>query len=262
MGEQPGANERWAEMLSRWAIPDDLVAAAPESPYFFDPQVFIDAADEAITRVYDTPSDAIAREALPIGGTVLDVACGAGAASVRLDPERVTGVDPNERLLEAFATRAQSVGLKATTIKGTWPDTAAEAPAADVVVCHHVVYNVPDLATFAVALGEHARDRVVVELTAVHPMAWMAPYWQAMHGLEQPDRPVLEDAIAVLEELGVQIQTQRWRRHYPMIGETGDQALQRIARRLCLQQARYEELRRVLTHTPPPRESEVVTLWW
>jgi hypothetical protein len=44
------ANQRWAGMLSRWAIPDDLVAAAPESPYFFSPAVFIDAADEALER--------------------------------------------------------------------------------------------------------------------------------------------------------------------------------------------------------------------
>jgi SAM-dependent methyltransferase len=94
------ANKRWGEMLSHWAIPDDLVVTAPESPYFFDPQVFIAIADEALTREEDTPSDGAAREALPAGRAVLDVGCGAGAASLRLKPDRVAGVDPSPELLE------------------------------------------------------------------------------------------------------------------------------------------------------------------
>jgi hypothetical protein len=71
-------------MLAAWSIPEPIVAAARESPYFFDPQVFIEAADRAIASTGDTPSDTAARAALPTNATVLDVACGAGAASVRL----------------------------------------------------------------------------------------------------------------------------------------------------------------------------------
>jgi hypothetical protein len=67
------------------------------------------------------------------------------------------------------------------------------------VVCHHVVYNVADLASFVRALDERATRRVVVELTAVHPMSWLAPYWKELHDLGQPQRPVADDAIAVLE---------------------------------------------------------------
>src|SRR5215472_8886985 len=98
MADTSDANQRWAQMLSRWAIPEAIVASAPATPYFFHPQVFIDAADEALARTDDTPSDAAAREALPAGGTVLDVACGAGAASLRLHPGRVVGVDPSAPL--------------------------------------------------------------------------------------------------------------------------------------------------------------------
>jgi hypothetical protein len=54
---------------------------------------------------------------------------------------------------------------------------------ADVVLCHHLVYNVSDLAGFVAELASHARARVVVEMTTVHPMAWMTPYWEALHGL-------------------------------------------------------------------------------
>ena len=70
------------------------------------------------------------------------------------------------------------------------------------MVCHHVVYNASDLAGFASALDAHVRRRVVVELTSVHPMGWLTPYWQALHGIDQPDRPTAADAVAVLVELG------------------------------------------------------------
>jgi SAM-dependent methyltransferase len=249
-------------MLGRWAIDEELVAVAPVSPYFFDPRVFIQLADDALARTEDTPPERVAREALPPDGTLLDVACGAGAASLRLRPTRAVGVDSSSPLLSAFVERAQRMGINASTIEGSWPDVAPQTPIADVVVCHHVFYNVPDLAPFVAALSDHARRRVVVELTAVHPMAWMAPYWEAMHGVTQPDRPVAEDAVAVLRELGLTVRQERWRRSYQMIGETGDQALQRIARRLCLPSARHDELRQLLLRKPPPEEREVVMVSW
>jgi len=253
---------QWAEMLARWTIPDDLIAAAPESPYFFEPAVFIEAADEAIERADDTASDRTARQAIPAGGTVLDVGVGAGAASLRLGADRVIGVDPSPVLLDAFAQRATRLGIAPTLVEGTWPTAAPDVDLADVAVCHHVVYNVADLAGFASALAAHARDRVVLELTAEHPMAWMRPYWEALHGLDQPDRPTVEDAIAELTELGFRVHQQRWRRQYQMIGETGNDQVARIGRRLCLPSRRYDELRQLLTAIPVPREREVVTVWW
>lgn len=258
-----GANRRWAAMLAGWSIPDELVATAPESPYFFAPEVFIEIADTALARRVDTPSDAVAREALRPSGTVLDVGVGAGAASLPLRPGHVVGVDPSSELLAAFAERAVRRGVTVTKIKGRWPDIAPHAPMADVVVCHHVFYNVADLADFANALSSHGRYRVVVELTTVHPMAWMAPYWEALHGLRQPDRPTVEDAVEVLAALGIgDVRQQQWARRYQMIGETGPDQLARVARRLCLPAARHEELRRLLVATPPPQDREVATLWW
>jgi SAM-dependent methyltransferase len=262
MADAVDANARWAEMLSQWAIPDDLAKAASTSPYFFDPRVFTQAADEALARARDTASDEAARQALPADGSVLDVACGAGAASLRLHPARVIGLDPSAPLLEAFTERATRLGIDATTVEGVWPDAASQCPITDVVVCHHVAYNIADLATFAKALDEHAGNRVVIELTAAHPMAWMTPYWEGMHGLAQPDRPRAEDAVSVLTELGFKVQQARSKRAYQMIGESGDESLERIARRLCLPPKRYDELRELLVAFPPPLERDMVTLWW
>jgi SAM-dependent methyltransferase len=249
-------------MLADWAVPEEILAAAPGSPFFFDPRSFIGAAEEAVNRRADTPSDAVAREVLPAGATVLDVGCGAGAASLRLRPARVIGVDQSTPLLEAFSDGARRAGVDAEAIEGRWPDCAGEAGTADVVVCHHVFYNVADLAAFAGALSTHARLRVVVELTAVHPLAWLAPYWKALHGLDRPERPTAEDAVAVLEELGLTVGRTRWRRRYEMIGEGGDEAVARIGRRLCIGPDRYEELRALLAVDPPPEDREVVTVWW
>ena len=256
------ANERWGQMLAAWAIPKELLDAATVSPYFFDPKIFAGSADETLERVEDTVSDRVARAALPAHGTVLDVGVGAGAASLRLGAGRIIGVDPNRDLLHAFVERATRRGIDATPVEGTWPDVAADVEPADVVVCHHVLYNVADLAAFARALADHARHRVVIEITAVHPLTWMTPYWQALHRRSQPDRPTADDALAVLAELGIAASQERWWRPMQMIGERGDEAVERIARRLCLSADRHDELRDLLDAVPPPREREVVTIWW
>jgi hypothetical protein len=174
----------------------------------------------------------------------------------------VIGVDPDAELLEAFTTRAARRGMRSTAIQGAWPDVESRTPPAHVAVSHHVVYNVADLAGFATALTAHAERRVVIELTAVHPMTWLAPYWKALHGIRQPDRPTVDDAVALLTGLGLDVRQQRWRRPVQMIGENDAAAVARIARRLCLPADRHDELARVLARDPPPTERDVVTLWW
>jgi SAM-dependent methyltransferase len=249
-------------MLAEWAIPDALIEQARESPYFFDPAVFIAAADEATERPEDTVSDKVARLALADAGSVVDVGVGAGAASLRLRPTTVIGVDPSGEMLDAFSERATRAGISATVVQGTWPGVAPDTPVGDVAVCHHVLYNAADLAPFATALTEHARRLVVVELTKRHPMDWLAPYWEAMWGISQPSQPTADHAVRALAQLGYDVQQQLWTRRIQMIGEAGDHALARIARRLCLPSSRTDELAAVLRQQPPPKDREVVTLWW
>jgi SAM-dependent methyltransferase len=262
--EEGEPNQQWSAMLGQWAIPDAIMAAAPVSPYFFDPTVFTAAADDALARPLDSPSDTAAREALPAEGAVLDIGVGAGAASLRLADRahHLTGVDTSRELLAAFTLRATQLGVANTGIEGRWPEVASLAVPADVVVCHHVLYNVADLAAFAAALSAFATRRVVVELTAQHPMDWMAPYWKAVHGPTLPDRPTAQDAVGVLSSLGLTVHEHRWRRPVQMVGESGTDQVARVARRLCLGPERHGQVRQLLTTIPPPTERDVATLWW
>lgn len=120
------ANRAWAERLAGWAIPDDLVAATSESPFFSDPSVCVRAADEALARPDDTPSDPAARAALPNGGTVLDVGVGAGPASLRLDPDRNIGVDLSPDLPARVSSEPPSAGSSpiASRVDGSTSQTA------------------------------------------------------------------------------------------------------------------------------------------
>jgi hypothetical protein len=93
-------------------------------------------------------------------------------------------------------------------------------------------------------------------------MTWLKPYWRSLYGFNQPDRPTADDAVAVLQEMGLTVHLERWRRRIQMIGETGNEQLIRIARRLCLAPSRHDELRRLLENIPPPVDRDVVTLWW
>jgi SAM-dependent methyltransferase len=253
-----GAAQRWAEELAAWAIPDHIMAQAPESPWAFTPALFTAPAEPQP----DTPSRLRAREALPRGGSVLDVGCGGGAAGLGLVPPagRVTGFDQGADLLALFSSRAEELGVEHEAVQGTWPDEAAKVGPADVVVSHHVAYNVPDLAGFATAMSAHARNRVVIELTGRHPRYGVNHLWRHFWDLERPEGPTADDAVAVLLEAGIDPAVER----APRMGRRPASREVRVAsvrRYLCLPADRDPEIDALLGDDPGP-SGEVVTLWW
>jgi hypothetical protein len=117
---------------------------------------------------------------------------------------------------------------------------------ADVVVCHHVLYNVADLAPFVAALTSHARRRVVAELTERHPLAGLRPLWQRFHGLDRPDGPGAGDAAAALGALGLAV-TRQDRESADRFGHDDfDELVAFTRRRLCLPASRDPEVARAL----------------
>ena len=90
---------------------------------------------------------------------MLDVGVGGGAASLPLAPPAalLVGVDQSEGMLATFADACERRRVAHREVQGSWPDVAGQVEPADVVVCHHVLYNVADVVPFVEALSEHAR---------------------------------------------------------------------------------------------------------
>lgn len=252
------AAERWAAELAAWAIPSAILDAAPESPYGFPAAMFA-----APLGPSDTPSHARAREAMPAGGAVLDVGCGGGAGAFGVVPPAwaVVGVDSAEHMLAAFAAAARERGVRHREVLGSWPAVAAQAGTADVVVAHHVTYNVPDLVPFAAALHHAAHFRVVLEMSDVHPWVPTNALWRQFHDLDRPAGPTAELCAEVLRDAGFAVHLESWDRP-PRRTTDRPATVAFIRRRLCLGADRDPEIDAAL---PPDYEftpRRVATIWW
>jgi precorrin-6B methylase 2 len=257
------AAERWAEALGAHAIPQEILDAAPESPWGFPTALFTPDVDRERRRT--TVSRRKALDALPEGGVVLDVGAGGGAASLPLAPPagRIVAIDPSSELLDAFVAAAGGAGIDHRVIRGTWPEVAGDAPLGDVVVCHHVLYNVPDLVPFAAALTAHARNRVVVEMTERHPMTRLNALFEHFHGLPRPEGPTVSDAVDVLREAGFPVTWEPWvERREAHQHHSPAERVAFIRRRLCLPSERDAEIAALLGPDVEPHERTNVTLWW
>jgi SAM-dependent methyltransferase len=242
-GQEAGALARWREQLEDWAIPEEILAAAPESPWGCPVGLFWSRARRAGSRPV-TPTNREAARFLPAGGTVLDVGAGGGAASLPLAgvAGQLVAVDESPAMVAAFLAAADAAGVAAEGVEGRWPEVAGRVAPADVVVCHHVLYNVADLAPFADALTGHARRRVVAELTDRHPLAGLGPLWRRFHGLERPTGPGADEAMAALEALGLRVARQDWESQDRFGFDDLDELVAFTRRRLCLPADRDPEV--------------------
>ncbi len=196
--------------------------------------------------------------------TVLDVGCGGGRSSLPLGNRlrRVIGVDESPEMLEQFAAAATERQIAFETVLGSWPDVAPQREQVDVAVCHHVVYNVADIAPFVRALSSSAQRGVVVELTKVHPQTPFNELWKRFWDLDRPDEPTAEVFVEVVRELG----------HEPDVVSTPRPArpsqLDRsemvafVRQRLCLSAERDVEIREYLNVRPLLSSDTTVTVSW
>jgi len=249
--------------LASWAIPETVLRAAPESPWGFPPVLFARSAERALADTEFTPSRRRATEAIPPGGSVLDVGAGGGAASLPLAPPAgvLIAVDESQAMLDVFAQGAERCGVRHREIVGRWPDVAPDTPQADVVVCHHVLYNVSDLAPFLSALNDHAQRRVVVELTDRHPQSDLSPLWRSLHGIVRPKGPTASDAAEVAVTLGYIVHIERFERPSLWHDAPRDERVAFARRRLCVGPEHDTEIGAYLDQTADLGR-KLVTLWW
>ncbi|MBO0831413.1 MAG: class I SAM-dependent methyltransferase [Actinobacteria bacterium] len=267
-----GLLDRWRSDLAAWAIPDRITATVEQSPWVLPRQVFARRAD----RVAAAPSGVsyeTAWAALDPPGSVLDVGSGAGAACLPLLPRctALTAVDSDPDMLDQLAQRTAATGVPTRLVPGRWPGAAAESGTADVVTCHHVVYNVPDIQPFLAALTAAAGRLVVLELTSVHPLTSLNALWLRFWNLERPAGPTADDLLAIIAAMGLQASSQRWSRPGSRDYASFEEMTDVTRRRLCLPPDRTGEVAEALTDLGVDPEHpvdlgssgrEVVTISW
>ena len=259
----------WMEQLESWKIPQHILDQADIAPWSQDPATF--AVDDTIDP--RSPIHELAREMLPVeGGTVFDVGCGGGRSSIPLVPRAsfIVAVDESPAMLARFAQSAEEAGVGHSEIRGRFPDVVHEAELAgqplrpcDIVVCHHVFFNVADLEPFVIALTAMARLGVVVVMPRRHPLSSWNPAWKHFWNLDRPNGPTSDDAIAVIRALGFDPEVVVVPRP-PLARHANDpQSLVVSARRrLCLSEDRQGDVTRWLADNPPEFMDEVVVLRW
>jgi SAM-dependent methyltransferase len=267
-----GLLARWRDDLAAWAIPEHILASVPESPWVLPSQVFARRADH-LSAEPAGPSFERAWAALDPPGSVLDVGSGAGAACLPLLPRTtaLTAVDADAGMLALLADRTRARGVTAHLAAGRWPQLAVQVPLADVVTCHHVFYNVPDLEPFVAALTGHASRLVVIEVTTAHPLTSLNELWLRFHGLARPGGPTGDDILAILTAMGLSVEHERWSRparaDYANFAELTDVT----RRRLCLPDQRAADVADALieagvdpSHPQDLGSSgrDVLTIWW
>lgn len=256
-----------------WAIPEEIISAAPESPWGFPSELFVNRTTSALGRPLSL-SHRTTLHALPQDGTILDVGVGGGAGSLPIaaSASLISGVDSSQEMLGAFRLAAEQLGVNSETHLGAWPDISDEVAPVDVVVCHHVLFNVSDLEPFARALSGKARIRVVLEMTPTHPLSWMNDLWMLFHKLERPAGPTFEDAAEALRELGLPAQAAVGDGPPVVSGFAARaDAIALVRKRLCLRPDQDELLADALGDrlreqdglwSAAPLNHSVVTLWW
>ncbi|HEX6596642.1 MAG TPA: class I SAM-dependent methyltransferase [Acidimicrobiales bacterium] len=256
---RPG--DRWREAVSALAVPQAILdAAADPAPVLEASRFRWNPEEDAKQPV--RPSRRRALEALPDGGTVLDVGVGGGASSFGLVPKAglIVGVDPLEAMLDAFAASARELRVEVRPVLGKWPDVAAEVEPADVAVCHHAIYGVAEVEDFLAALTAHARSRVVIEVSTRSPLTQLNPLWKSIHGLDRPDPAVAEELEAVVRAMGLAVEREDISLP-PRLPEVTPDLVAFARRRLYVGPEHDAEIEAWLRDREPPQH-DVAALWW
>lgn len=253
--------DQWRADLQSWAIPAEILEKAEQPPWAHPVAMFTVKGE-----IPDSISHQRARNALPNNGSVLDVGSGGGRASMALVPPAamLVAVDHQQEMLDQFVHAATARGVAAHTYLGDWPQVADHVPETDVVVCHHVAYNVHNIVPFLQALNDHAHNRVVLELPMSHPMSNMNDLWKKFWDLDRPTQPTPHLLQAIAKAMGFPAVLDIWEDHTwgNRVELPEAERIRQVRIRLCLTEDRDAEVAAALLAEKDSRPRELATLWW
>jgi SAM-dependent methyltransferase len=241
------AADRWRSALEAWALPDELLEAVSESPYGWVPRLWKRRSAASATEERGPTLARVRNLAGRPPADVLDVGAGRGRASLPLVAEgyRLVAVEKDPGMADGLEEEASGLGVR--IVRGRWPEAGPEVGTVDVAMCANVVYDVPELVPFLSEMIGRARRGVVVELTETHPWSSLTPWYRALHGLERPAGPTVDDFSAVVEEMtGTEPSVSRWERPGSLWFTGWDEIEEYYGRRLLLPVERRHELRDLL----------------
>lgn len=200
------AAQRWGELVR--ARLEEMEQLRPERGSmgfsFWDAR-----ADRFAARMADDDADepilAPLRRAVRADDTVVDVGAGTGRFALAVAPQvaEVVAVDPSATMLERLREIAAHRGITNVRCEqGRWEEV--DVGPADVVVCAYVLPVIADVAPFVRKLDAAATREVFVHLSGHLPDVLHRPFWQHFHGRARATAPTYLEAMAVLEEQGVE----------------------------------------------------------
>lgn len=135
---------------------------------------------------------------------VLDVGAGAGRYTIPLASKtrQVVALEPSPGMGKRLTEEAQRRGLSnVRVITSDW--LGAQVEPADVVLCAHVLYFVPDVVPFVRKLDEHARRLCMIVIRVDQMMAQLSPLYEEIWGEPLAQEPSFIDLYNLLFSMGI-----------------------------------------------------------
>jgi 2-polyprenyl-3-methyl-5-hydroxy-6-metoxy-1,4-benzoquinol methylase len=196
--------------------------------------------------------------------SVLDVGAGGGRIALPLTQKCrwVVAVEPSESMRQQML-KAVEVWRprKLSIVTEKWEDANVEP--ADVVICAHVLYTVPEPVAFVRKLADKAKRLVVVVLFERSAASTYFPLWPTVHGQERLSLPCLPDFVALLDEMGIKFTREKLPPREPGGFADADEAVAESMARLFVAPGTEKagKLEKVVRESLVPHEGGVRFKW-